>query len=67
MLLLALLDKFASSYGAKDLELSDVTLTRDQSKYKHLVGLVRTTGTTQQTRNHIGQLFRQRQHNFGQF
>lgn len=50
MLLVALLDKFASSYGAKDLELSDVTLTQDQSKYKHLVELVRNTGTTQQTR-----------------
>ncbi len=44
MLLLALSDKFASSYGAKDLELSDVTLTQDQSKYKHLVGLVLSIG-----------------------
>ncbi len=44
ILLLALSDKFASSYGAKDLELSDVTLTQDQSKYKHLVGLVRNIG-----------------------
>ncbi len=41
ILLLALSDKFASSYDAKHLELSDVTLTQDQSKYKHLVGLVR--------------------------
>ncbi len=43
-LLLAPSDKFASGYGAKDLELSDVTLTQDQSKYKHLVGLVRDIG-----------------------
>lgn len=44
VLLLAPSGEFASSYGAKDLELSDVTLTQDQSKYKHLVGLVRNIG-----------------------
>jgi hypothetical protein len=44
ILLLALSDKFASSYGANDLELSDVKLTQDQSKYKHLVGLVQNIG-----------------------
>ena len=44
ILLLAPTDKCASSYGAKDLELSDVTLTQDQSKYKHLVGLVHNIG-----------------------
>jgi hypothetical protein len=44
ILLLARSDKFASSYGAKDLEMTDVTPTQDQSKYKHLVGLVRNIG-----------------------
>ncbi|MBA3285546.1 MAG: hypothetical protein H0U27_10880 [Nitrosopumilus sp.] len=44
ILLLALSDKLAPSYGAKGLELTNVTLTQDQSKYKHLVGLVNNIG-----------------------
>jgi hypothetical protein len=40
----ALSDKFASSYGDNDLELSDIKLNQDQSKYKHLVGLVQNIG-----------------------
>jgi hypothetical protein len=46
MPLLVLSDKFAPAYGAKDLELANVTLTQDQSKYKHLVGLVNNIGNS---------------------
>ncbi len=44
MLLFTLMDKIASSYTTKDLELSQTNLIQDQVKYKHLIGIVHNIG-----------------------
>jgi hypothetical protein len=44
ILLFSSLDKIASSYTVKDLEISQTKLIEDQSKYKHMIGIVHNIG-----------------------